>query len=370
MNGRDRSAAAFPTLASARDAHWTARPDTAGVLNLKSCEMQLPSATKLLAEVLAEVGPDIVSRYPYQQATISKFAAADEVDTESVMLAAGSYSAIALIVDALAVPARRLLVQEPVFEGWLHFAALRAVPITRCLGVRGRPIEVCTLALERAMRTSEPAVVALTNPGNPTGVLLPLDEVARLARVASGCGHLLVIDECYAAFNGTSHVPLIQEHPNLIVLRSLSKSFALAGGRLALIFGHPLQIDYLRRFAVDSSVAGPTLALAHRLLDRMDELKSIWREIACIRDAFSDLVIATRPDWTPLPSVANFVTFDTGRSGGGRHVEQYLAARHIRVRSVEDVPGFNGCVRFSLAAPDIMRRVADQLPVYDSKVRM
>ncbi|MFR9770768.1 aminotransferase class I/II-fold pyridoxal phosphate-dependent enzyme [Nocardia sp. SC052] len=349
----------FAFRRSVLDARWQARGDYRAVLNLKSCEMQHPWADELLDDVLAEVQVRDIRSYPYHVDLMRLLAELNGVDTDSVVLTAGSCSAIAMTVDGLAEPAGLLIAQEPVFDSWTYYAALRGVPVSRTAGLVGCPPTLDTRALRVAMSASPPAVVALTNPGNPSGLVIPLGEIADLADLARQHGHILVIDECYAAFSGLSHTSLIASYPNIIVLQSLSKAWALAGARLAAVFGAPATIDYLRRFRTDSAVSATAVALAHGLSTRLERLRMIWTDVAAIRNEFTERVLTDHPRWIDVGSVANFATLWIGGPGEGLRAEKILWEHGIRVRGLDGVPGMAGCLRISMADRHDMIRVAD-----------
>lgn len=352
----------FPTSDSAFEANWTPRADSRGVLNLKSCEMQHPAANRLLNELLTGLSARDICCYPYQEELATLLAQASGVDPECILLTPGSFAGIGVVVDALAGPAGRLLLHEPAFDAWTYYSTLRGVPAIRCAGLTSEvPPSLTTRPLLEAMAAAPPSVVAITNPGNPTGMLMPVGEVAELARAAENSGHVLVVDECYGAFCGISHVPLVSAYPNVIVLRSLSKSWALAGARLAAVFGAAGVIDYLRRFRADAAISAPAVALATALCARTAALKEIWTDVATIRQRFTAQVLADHPTWTAFPSATNFVTFCTGRPGGGEQIETALGQLGIRVRSLDALPQLAGCVRISIAAQEQMDIVAGRL---------
>jgi histidinol-phosphate aminotransferase len=355
----------LPVKPSVYAAQWRPRADTRGMLNLKSCELQHPLADRLLADVLSGLSTHDASRYPYQWDLTCQLARTNGIEADQMLLAPGSSNAIALITDALVEPAGRLLVQEPAFDRWLHHAVLRGIPVTRCKGVEGVPPCVVTQVFVDTMLTVPPSVAVINNPGNPTGILLSVEQIGELGETAADRGHVLVIDECYGAFCAVDHLELLRRLPNLIILRSLSKSWALAGARLALVFGSAEVIGYLRRFGTDDAVSGLAVALARALCTRTDELQAIWADVVGIREEFTAAVLHDHPRWTALPSATNFVTFHTGRSGTVRHIESGLASHGIRIRGLDDVAGMSGCVRFSLASREQMRQVADCLRTLD-----
>jgi histidinol-phosphate aminotransferase len=343
------------------EVRWQPRGDHRDVLNLKSCEMQHPAADRLVAELLAGLRPSDVRSYPYHLGLMQTLAEASGLHQDSILLTAGSSSAIAFVVDGLAEPSGRLLLQEPVFESWTYHAALRGVSATTCTGLTGSPPTVATEVLREKMSLAEPSVVALTNPGNPSGLVLPLDQVDELAELAQARGHVLVIDECYGAFAGVDHLPLLRRFSNAVVLRSLSKGWALAGARIASVFGAPSLIDYLRRFQTDSTVSALAVALAHGVSGRMAEMLDIRRDVIAIKHEFAEQVLADHPRWTALWPGANFITFATGSPGEGSRIQRMLADRRIRIRGLDDVPGMAGCFRISVADREQMRMVADML---------
>ena len=131
----------------------------------------------------------------------------------------------------------------------------------------------------------------------------------------------------------------------------------------------PRIIDYLSRFRPDSTLATPSVRIAVELAGEIDRLRAIWRDVAEIRDGFAARVLGDHPRWTALRSGANFVTFVTGTPGEGKRLERELSARRIRIRGLDDVPGLDGCLRFSLADRDVMRTVADVLADVTSSAR-
>jgi histidinol-phosphate aminotransferase len=352
---------AFPAKPAAFAVDWRPRGDTRSLLNLKSCELQHPAADQLLTEVIAGLSARDIWQYPYQGELVRTLSRSAQVGAESVLLTAGSSSAIAMIVDALAEPAGRLLLQEPAFDVWLYHAALRGVSTVRCTGLTGTPPAVITHDFADALRTGPPSVAVITNPGNPAGIVLPAAHIAQLAELAAAHGHVLVVDECYGAFSGLTHVPLLGRLPNLIVVRSLSKGWALAGARLAVVYGSAELIGYLRRFASDAAVSAPAVALAHALAARAGELAAICADVAAIREEFTAAVLRDHLQWTALPSGTNFVTFSTGVPGTGTRIQSALMKNGIRIRGLDDVAGLAGCVRFSIAHRDQMQRVTDLL---------
>jgi len=180
--------------------------------------------------------------------------------------------------------------------------------------------------------------IIFPNPNAPTGRLLPLADIERIVRGNPQC--VVVVDEAYVDFGGDSAVPLVRNHPNLLVVQTLSKSRSLAGLRVGFAIGHPELIEALDRVK-DSFNSYP--------LDRL----AIAGAIAAIEDEeyferTRKAVIGTREQLTSelaslgfevLPSAANFVfARHAGRDAGELAAElraRSIIVRHFRQRGIE-----------------------------------
>jgi histidinol-phosphate aminotransferase len=184
---------------------------------------------------------DLLRRYPDSLSAELRQALADycSVSPEQVITGNGSDGLIDLIITAFVGPEHPVVAPAPTFFVYGHAATLRQAPVIS--SGRRSQAEGFGLALESL---PEQGVIFLASPNNPTGDLVPLDVIDRL------CGStrcLVVIDECYYEFAGESALPLLQKHANLVILRSLSKSFALAGLRLGYAVAHPDIIAALQK---------------------------------------------------------------------------------------------------------------------------
>lgn len=147
------------------------------------------------------------------------------------------------------------------------------------------------------------AVIA--NPNAPTSIALSLSEIKKMA---SGLSGAFIVDEAYAEFGADSAVPLISSHPNIVVVRTLSKSHALAGLRLGYAIGAPGMIEAMNRIK-DSVNSYPVDAIAQRLaLAAVTDdayTKSVVEQIAATRERIAAALLDM--GFTVLPSRSNFI---------------------------------------------------------------
>lgn len=335
-----------------------AKRDKRGLLNLSSNELVHRGADTLVQEALGTLVAADAVRYPYWPAFEEELAARLGLPVEQLMLTAGSDEAYKMLLAALEHPGRVLVSQAPNYEQLALYAkmqglALRTVPYRRDEGF-------CLDDFDRAL-ACPPCTVWISNPNGPSGWLMPHPEVVALANRCAAHGHLLVIDEAYADFAGCSHLPLLREAEHVVVLRSLSKGWALAGARLAWLASSPALARSLRPWNTENPVSGLTLALAHALLRREPELVRIRVELKEARDWFAAAVVRRIPDVRALRTWANFVHLELGSVERAAAVAAGLRARGVLVRAMEAETGLGGCIRVTAAEHEIMESLLEAL---------
>jgi histidinol-phosphate aminotransferase len=200
-------------------------------------------------------------------------------------------------------------------------------------------------------------VVVLNSPNNPTGSPLPEDAVAR---VLEETGALVVCDEAYQEFGGPTAVPLLAGTSRLVVLRTFSKAFGMAGLRFGLALAHPAIAREVAKGKLPYNVNLVTLAAAAAALRHEPVLAARVREIVATRDRFVRR-IAGLPGLTVFPTSANFVLIRCSATPA-RVVFTRLYEEHgILVRDVSAGPDLAECLRISVGTPEDMEAVAGAL---------
>ncbi len=194
--------------------------------------------------------------------------------------------------------------------------------------------------------------VIFANPNAPTGMALPRTAIADfLSRYRED--RVVVVDEAYVDFGADSALPLIDQHPNLLVVRTLSKSMSLAGIRLGFAMGSQPLIDalYTTKDAFNSYPLGAlTQTIGAAAMDDAAYYDGTTRDVMATRERFSADMAAL--GWEVLPSAANFV-FARRPATDGRTVYQYLKKNGILVRHF-DKPGISDFVRITIGTNEEM----------------
>lgn len=313
-------------------------PEPRVKLNQNESPYDLPADLKReLVEAFLEIP---FNRYPQEQPWALRDAIAGAVghDPEGVLVGNGSNELTYTLGLALVAPGTPVVLPRPMFSLYesvvrMHDGDLVSIP--------PRPdLSFDVDAIYAAVTARQPALTVLTTPNNPTGLALPLADVARVVRAARG---FVVVDEAYVEFNEeASAQALLAEHPNVIVLRTLSKACGLAGLRVGYLLGHPAVVRELLKarlpFMIDRLAETTALALLRRpalLAERAAALKASCRALA--------EGLRALPGVEVVPSQANFVLFKTALEPAG--LMGRLAESGVLVRSMGGYPELRGYLR-------------------------
>jgi histidinol-phosphate aminotransferase len=199
--------------------------------------------------------------------------------------------------------------------------------------------------------TAATRVVFLTNPNNPTGVAMPLEAIRAIARRVPKEA-VVFVDEAYAEFAGVSFIPELASFPNVIVGRTFSKAFGLAGLRIGCLVGAPDTVDPIRRAVPVYSVSIAAVVAVQAALGDLDHLQGYLHQVteskALLYAACDRLGIKY---WK---SLSNFVLVCAGDRTDAIVKGAFAKRIYLRDRSTE--PGCAGCLRMATGIVDHTRR--------------
>jgi histidinol-phosphate aminotransferase len=316
---------------------------------------------EVIAAVLDAVRGQVkhLNRYPDREFTALREDLAaylgHDLTAEQLWAGNGSNEVLQHIVQAFAGPGRTALGFTPTYS--MHSLISTGTGTGWLDGDRsGGPAGGFDLTPEHAaaqVREHRPDVVFLCSPNNPTGTALDLDVVAAVSAPTDG---MVVVDEAYAEFAraGTaSALTLLPGRERLIVTRTMSKAFALAGARVGYLAAHPAVTDALRLVRLPYHLSSITQAVARAALWHADVLLDSVEAIKVQRDRIMTELPATGLD--PAPSDANFVLF--GGLADAPAAWRSLLAHGVLVRDV----GIAGHLRVTAGTEDETTAFLDAL---------
>jgi histidinol-phosphate aminotransferase len=287
--------------------------DVAVRLNTNESSYDVPEPVAL--EIVQAVAHEVrhLNRYPDREFTALRADLAQYLGhgltPEQVWAGNGSNEVLQHLLQAFGGPGRRALGFTPGYS--MHPIITRGTGAQWLDGRRGAPSGTFDLDADdvaRQVREADPDVVFLCSPNNPTGTALPL-AVVQAAYEASPRA-MVVVDEAYAEFArpGTpSALTLLPGRPRLVVTRTMSKAFALAGARLGYLAADPAVSECLRLVRLPYHLSSLTQAAARAALRHAPELLSSVEAIKAQRDRIVAELAGLGLD--PVPSDANFVLF-------------------------------------------------------------
>lgn len=318
-----------------------------------------------------------LNRYPDRDFPALRRALADylavesgvRLGPESIWAANGSNEVMLHVLQAFGGPGRACLSFTPTYSMYPEYA--RDTLTDYVTGPRREDFALDTVAVADAVERLRPAVLVLASPNNPTGTVLPLDDVRTILEAARGRGPagpggtpadvVVVIDEAYGEFRRPgvpSALELLAEraddgggdggprYPHLAVARTMSKAFGAAGLRLGYLAASRELVDALRVVRLPYHLSALTQAAALAALSHREELMS---QVASLR-AERDALVARLREWglTAHDSDANFVLF--GPFEDRDAVWRSLLERGVLIRVV----GPEGYLRVSIGTPEEM----------------
>jgi histidinol-phosphate aminotransferase len=282
-----------------------------------------------------------------------------------VWAANGSNEVMLHLLQAFAGPGRTAVSFAPTYSMYPEYAR-----DTGTRWVEGRRADDFALdpdAARELVLRERPSVVLLPSPNNPTGTALPLATVEALCEAAdeSGADGLVVVDEAYAEFRRTgtpSALALLPSLRNLVVSRTMSKAFALAGARLGYLAAAPAICDAIRVVRLPYHLGAVTQATSLAALRHADELLARVDELRAERDATAAWLAGRGLE--VAESDANFVLF--GRYADRHAVWQGLLDRGVLIREV----GPDGWLRVSVGTAEEMAAFRDALTALGTPARL
>jgi histidinol-phosphate aminotransferase len=316
-------------------------------VRLNTNESPFPPPESWSAELMAALAEVSFHRYPDRPATELRQAVADlhGVTPDEVFCANGSNEVLQCLLLAFGGPGRRALVFEPTYA--LHTQISRVTGTEVVRGTRDDEFLIDVEYARRLLDEAQAQITFLCSPNNPTGRAEPRRTVEAVLSAAPG---MVIVDEAYGQFSSWSALDLRGEDtPGLVVTRTFSKTWAMAGARLGYLVADPLVVQACETVVLPYHLSAQTqlagvIALRHRA-EMEARVARIAEERGRVAAALGDLSVES---W---PSDANFILFrPCGKSA--TEVWRSLLEHSVLIRNCADWDGLSGCLRVTIGTPE------------------
>ncbi|MGH8900234.1 MAG: histidinol-phosphate transaminase [Egibacteraceae bacterium] len=313
-------------------------------VRLNTNETPYPPPAAFAEQLAKRLGELELNRYPDRRAWALRTALGERfsLPPQRVWAAKGSNEVLQQLLQAYGGSGRRLLLFRPGYSMYPLLARVTATPTVETdLDSR---LRLGPAIASRAVAEHDPDLVFLANPNNPTGIPVGLEAVRALHDAGRA---LVLVDEAYVEFGGTSAVALLDQLPRLVVCRTFSKAWRLAGARLGYLLAHDWVIDDLRRVRLPYHLDAITQAAGLVALELADEVTAHIAELVTERERLRAALDGIE-GVEVFDSAANFLLLRTAVSD----LFDRLLARGVLVRDFSRLPRLAGCLRVSVGTPD------------------
>lgn len=336
---------------------YTLPPHRASV-KLNQNENPWDASRRIKQEVLRRFAERKWSRYPdFVPASLNEcLAEFAQWKSDGIIAGNGSNELIQALLMVTISSGKSVLISEPTFALYRQVAT-----------VLGGEVETVSLssnlkydvpALQRIVEERQPDVTIICSPNNPTGCVIEDDELRSLLRTTRG---LVVIDEAYHEFAEHSVVPLLNEHENLIVLRTFSKAMAFAALRVGYLLAAPDLVREIRKAVLPYNLNALSQIAAEVAVENYEtELRPLVQAIISERErVFAEL--SKMNGLAPVASKGNFMVVKSATDPARIFAE--LLQRDILVRDVSGYPMLSDYFRFSVGTPEENDQLLEALRV-------
>ena len=309
-------------------------------VRLNTNEMPFPPPAAFSEQLAQRVAALQLHRYPDRRAEALRTRLGERfgLGPERVWAANGSNEILLQLFQAYGGAGRSLLLTSP---GYSAHPLIARVTATDTLELDlDDSFSLNAFTARDAMERLRPDLVCLANPNNPTGATVELDAIRALHDAGDA---LIILDEAYVEFGGTSGVALLDELPRLVVCRTFSKAWRLAGLRLGYLLAHEWVIDDLRKVRLPYHLDMLTQEAGLTALDLADEVTAHIAAVSAERERLHEEMQAI--DGVQVwPSAANFLLFRSEVP----NMFSRLLDRGVLVRDFSDKARLGGCLRVSI----------------------
>jgi len=311
---------------------------------------------KFFNQILKKIKSEHLTAYPETEPLYDLLAKKLKVSRKSLVLSAGADSALRSCFDLCVKPGDRVITISPTFamiDIYVKFSQAKQIKIKYRSNLK--------LDFEKLINSinSKVSLIVFANPNSPTGTILDHNQILNILKKAYSMGVIVLIDEAYFDFSKYTTLPLLKKFSNLIIARTFSKSFGLAGCRIGYLISQPKLADRLYRLRPMYEVNSIAIIIATELLKNEQLVKKYLKETnEGKKYLISELKIL---NINYLNTYANFLHIDLKKKW---IAENIFKKNNILVKGGPGVKGYENYLRITLGPKKYMKLVVEVIKKY------
>ncbi len=297
------------------------------LIKINTNENPYPPSTRVAKAIEDEISNLALYPSPCAFEAVKAFADKYNIPVSNVFAGNGSDEVLAFSFMALFDPEKEVLMPDITYSFYTVYCNL--------YGLKYRQLPLNSdFTIDIQSFISEKGNIVIANPNAPTSVALPIEDIEKI--ISAHKDDVIIIDEAYIDFGGKSVIELIKKYENLLVIRTLSKSYALAGMRIGFAVGNDVLIEGLNR--VKNSFNSYTLdrlaiKAAKAALEDSEYFNEITQKVISTRERIAQIL--KELDFNVLDSSANFL-FVTHKRYNAVYIQSYLRKNRVLVRHFDN----------------------------------
>lgn len=292
---------------------------------------------------------EVFAAYPETFSLIQKLAAHHRVSEESIHITAGVDGAIKNVFEVFTQPGAEVITINPTYAMVDVYCRLFNVHQLQVNFTSDLSLDTSIL---RSLICASTRLVIIANPNSPTGTVLPPNELYKLCECCNQFNTPILIDEAYFGFYKSSMVHAVRNLDNVIIARTFSKAFGLAGFRVGYMISSPSMISLLKKFRPMYEVTGPSVVAAKVMLDNIEAVDDYCYEVSLAKTSLEKILQKNSISY--IPTSTNFIHVDFGSLKDKVHstldTQGFLLTGGIRIEGLESYS------RVSVGTREIMTR--------------
>lgn len=320
----------------------------AKVIKLDSNEATASPSPRVLVALTEFIQSAGLNWYPdiHSKALIAKLARYTNMPESRIQTFNGSDNALEIICRTFLSPKDEVVLCSPTYDHFRVYAESCDATLVPAVGPSPFVPKVEVL-LDKI--TDQTKIIYIVNPNNPTGMIYNQEEIRTILEKAPQS--LLIVDEAYFEFSGITLTNLVPEYKNLIITRSFSKAFGLAGLRCGYVMAQENILDPINKIRIGKNVNMLAQIASSAALDDLDHMNQFVSEVKLSKEWLCSKLREMNLKVVSTP--ANFVLVKVKHPS---QVTRYLEDQNIFIRNRNDVPQLEGFVRVTIGHQFIMER--------------
>lgn len=262
------------------------------------------------------------------------------INPKQLIIGTGSDEILKLILEGLMIKGGGVIAPHPSFY---EYEKLTGLVQGQFIKVAGKNLNVDIEAIIQMQKQTKASVIFIVNPNNPTGQLIPKEEIEQLLLRTNAW---IVIDEAYGEFSGETAVELLEKYKKLLITRTLSKAYGLASLRIGYLIAQEEIACKLRAYKMTYNISGVSQAIALEVLKNTEYSRRYVAEIKKLRK-YAEEKFSQMTQIEMIPSKANFILIRMENNGLYLSLKEAFEIARIKVRYFQEEP-LRSCIRITL----------------------